>query len=144
VALLVAGCTGDPEPPVPAPDQDPPPIPTEFEGEAPPGIEGEVLRHLHGDDADVHDILDDPQGVRISPVGGAFLISSGGEDRHLLHDAATGETLWEGAARFRGFDTDSEGAAVLLMTVEADTPFVRGADGAPGWGPAVGPRVMLP
>lgn len=136
VALLVAGCTGDPEPPVPAPDQDPPPIPTEFEGEAPPGIEGEVLRHLHGDDADVHDILDDPLGVRISPVGGAFLISSGGEDRHLLHDAATGAALWEGEARFRGFDTDSEGAPVLLMTGEDDTPFVLGADGENVWEPA--------
>lgn len=114
----------------------PPQIPTEFEGEAPPGIEGEVLRHLHGDDADVHDILDDPLGVRISPVGGAFLISSGGEDRHLLHDAATGAALWEGEARFRGFDTDSEGAPVLLMTDEDDTPFVLGADGETVWEPA--------
>ncbi|GAA1112129.1 PQQ-binding-like beta-propeller repeat protein [Nocardiopsis metallicus] len=136
VVLLVAGCTGDPEPPVPVPEQEPPPIPTEFEGEAPPGIEGEVLRHLHGDDADVHDILDDPLGVRISPVGGAFLISSGGEDRHLLHDAATGTALWEGEARFRGFDTDSEGAPVLLMTDEDDTPFVLGADGETVWEPA--------
>lgn len=136
VALLVAGCTGDPEPPAPTPEQDPPPLPTEFEGEAPPGIEGEVLRHLHGDDADVHDILDDPLGVRISPVGGAFLISSGGEDRHLLHDAATGDALWEGEARFRGFDVDSEGAPVLLMTDADDVPFVLGADGGTVWEPA--------
>lgn len=136
VALLVAACTGDPEPPVPAPDQDPPPLPTDFEGEAPPGIEGGVLRHLHGDEAHVHAILDDPLGVRISPVGGAFLISSGGEDRHLLHDAATGAALWEGEARFRGFDTDSEGAPVLLMTDADDTPFVLGADGGTVWEPA--------
>ncbi|WP_049566627.1 PQQ-binding-like beta-propeller repeat protein [Nocardiopsis sp. SBT366] len=137
-ALLVAGCTGDPEPepPAPAPEEEPPPIPTEFEGDAPPGIEGEVLRHLHGDGADSHDILDDPLGVRISSVGGAFLISSGGEDRHLLQDAATGDTLWEGEARFRGFDTDTEGASVLLMTDADDTPFVLDADGDRLWEPA--------
>ncbi|MFE9243154.1 PQQ-binding-like beta-propeller repeat protein [Nocardiopsis sp. NPDC006938] len=136
-ALLVAGCTGDPEPPAPAPspEEEPPPLPTEFEGEAPPGIEGEVLRHLHGDDADGHDILDDPLGVRISPVEGAFLISSGGEDRHLLQDAATGDTLWEGEARFRGFDTDGRGGAVLLMSYPEGGPFVLGADGEPLWEP---------
>jgi hypothetical protein len=134
-ALLVAGCTGDPEPPEPAPEEEPAPVPTVFEGEAPPGVEGDVLRYLHGDDADVHDILDDPLGVRISPVGGAFLISSGGEDRHLLHDAATGDTLWEGEARFRGFDVDAEGEPVLLMA-DGDTPFVLGADGRTRWEPA--------
>lgn len=135
-ALLVAGCTGEPEPPAPAPEEEPPPIPTEFEGEVPPGIEGEVLRHLHGEDADSHDILDDPLGVRISPVGGAFLISSGGEDRHLLQDAATGDTLWEGEARFRGFDTDTGGETVLLMTDADDTPFVLDAEGRRLWEPA--------
>jgi hypothetical protein len=133
--LLVAGCTGDPEPPEPAPEEEPPPVPTVFEGEAPPGIEGGVLRYLHGDDAGVHEILDDPLGVRISPVGGAFLISSGGEDRHLLHDAASGETLWEGEARFRGFDIDAEGEPVLLMTGD-DAPFVLAADGGTLWEPA--------
>ncbi|WP_017585872.1 hypothetical protein [Nocardiopsis ganjiahuensis] len=142
VALLVAGCTGDPEPPEPAPEEEPSPVPTAFEGEVPPGIEGDVLRHLHGDDADVHDILDDPLGVRISPVGGAFLISSGGEDRHLLHDAATGDTLWEGGARFRGFDVDSEGDPVLLMA-DDDTPFVLGADGRTRWRPAEDGDVYL-
>ncbi|WP_431868445.1 hypothetical protein [Nocardiopsis eucommiae] len=135
-ALLVAGCTGDPEPPAPAPEEEPPPIPTEFEGELPPGIEGEVLRPLHGEDAGSHDILDDPLGVRISPVGAAFLISSGGEDRHLLQDAATGDTLWEGEARFRGFDTDSGGETVLLMTDTDDTPFVLDAEGQRLWEPA--------
>ncbi len=142
VVLLVAGCTGDPEPPEPVPEEEPPPLPTVFEGEPPPGIEGEVLRHLHGDGADVHDILDDPQGVRISPVGGAFLISSGGEDRHLLHDAATGDTLWEGEARFRGFDVDSEGEPVLLLT-DDDAPFVLGADGGTRWRPAEDGDVYL-
>ncbi|MGW5875149.1 outer membrane protein assembly factor BamB family protein [Nocardiopsis terrae] len=133
--LLVAGCTEDPEPPAPAPEEEPSPVPTAFAGEAPPGIEGDVLRYLHGDGAEVHDILDDPLGVRISPVGGAFLISSGGEDRHLLHDAATGETLWEGQARFRGFDIDSEGETVLLMADGEDAPFALGADGETRWEP---------
>ncbi|WP_316042266.1 hypothetical protein [Nocardiopsis sp. CNR-923] len=76
--------------------------------------------------------MDDPLGVRISPVGAAFLVSSGGADRHLLHDAATGETLWEGEARFRGFDTDLAGATVLRMT-DDDGPFVLDALGERVW-----------
>lgn len=136
VALLVAGCTGDPETPEPPAEQETAPIPTEFEGAPPPGIEGEVLRHLHGDDAGVHEILDDPMGVRISPVGGAFLISSGGEDRHLLHDAATGDLLWEGEARFRGFDVDAEGDPVLALSDTDERPFVLDARGQTLWEPA--------
>ncbi|MBR8741665.1 PQQ-binding-like beta-propeller repeat protein [Nocardiopsis sp. MG754419] len=136
VALLVAGCTGDPETPAPPSDEESAPVPTEFEGEPPPGIEGEVLRHLHGDDAGVHEILDDPMGVRISPVGGAFLISSGGEDRHLLHDAATGDLLWEGEARFRGIDVDTAGDPVLALTDADDRPFVLDARGQTLWEPA--------
>ena len=136
VALLVAGCTGDPEPPESPAEQESAPVPTEFEGEPPPGIEGGVLRHLHGEDAGVHEILDDPMGVRISPVGGAFLISSGGEDRHLLHDAATGDLLWEGEARFRGFDVDTEGDPVLALSDTDDRPFVLDARGQTLWEPA--------
>ncbi|WP_116246417.1 PQQ-binding-like beta-propeller repeat protein [Nocardiopsis sp. FIRDI 009] len=139
VVLLVAGCTTDAEepeePPAPAPTGEPTPLPTEFGGAAPPGIDGEVLRFLHGEEADVHDILDDPLGVRISPVGAAFLISSGGADRHLLHDAATGDTLWEGEARFRGFDTDLSGAPVMRMT-DDDGPYVLDAHGERVWEPA--------
>ncbi|WP_150240435.1 hypothetical protein [Nocardiopsis quinghaiensis] len=134
--LLAAACTGEPEPPEPRPEGEPSPVPTAFEGEAPPGIEGEVLRYLHGDTANAHEILDDPLGVRISPVGDAFLISSGGEDRHLLHDAATGEALWEGEARFRGFDTDRGGGRVLLMADADGTPFVLDARGERLWEPA--------
>lgn len=134
--LLITACTGDAEPPAPPSEKEPSPVPTAFEGEAPPGIEGEVLRYLHGDTADVHEILDDPFGVRISPVGDALLISSGGEDRHLLHDAATGETLWEGQARFRGFDTDRDGEPVLLMADTEGTPFVLDAHGEQMWEPA--------
>src|SRR5699024_1541992 len=77
--------------------------------------------------------LDDGQGVRISPVGGAFLISSDGQDRHLLHDAATGEPLWEGEAGFRSFDTDLEGSPVLLMVGEEELPFVLTAEGEQLW-----------
>lgn len=134
--LLITACTSDAEPPAPPSQKEPSPIPTAFEGEAPPGIEGEVLRYLHGDAADVHEILDDPFGVRISPVGDALLISSGGEDRHLLHDAATGETLWEGQARFRGFDTDRDGGQVLLMADTEGAPFVLDARGETVWEPA--------
>ncbi|MFD3684110.1 hypothetical protein ACFWTE_04690 [Nocardiopsis sp. NPDC058631] len=134
-ALLVAGCTGDPEPPAPSPEAEPAPVPTSFGGEAPPGVEGEVLRYLHGDSAGTHDILDDPLGVRISPVGDAFLVSSGGEDRHLLHDAATGDTLWEGEARFRGFDSGSDGARVLSMADPDGAPFVLDSRGEPVWEP---------
>ncbi|WP_159944176.1 MULTISPECIES: PQQ-binding-like beta-propeller repeat protein [unclassified Nocardiopsis] len=134
--LLVAACTGDPESPEPRPEREPTPVPTAFGGEAPPGIEGEVLRYLHGDTAGVHEILDDPFGVRISSVGDAFLISSGGEDRHLLHDAATGRTLWEGRARFRGFDSDREGGRVLLMTDAEGTPFVLDTSGERVWEPS--------
>ncbi|MFI6575582.1 hypothetical protein ACIBFB_07255 [Nocardiopsis sp. NPDC050513] len=133
--LLAAGCTTDPEPegrPAPEPEGPPSPLPTSFDGEAPPGIDGAVLRFLHGDEADVHEILDDPLGVRISPVGAAFLISSGGADRHLLHDAATGGTLWEGEARFRGFDTDLSGATVMRMT-DDDGAFVLDALGERVW-----------
>ncbi|GAB3712048.1 outer membrane protein assembly factor BamB family protein [Nocardiopsis oceani] len=135
-ALLVVGCTGDPEPPEPGPEEEAAPVPTEFEGDLPPGIEGDALRYLHGDDAEVHEILDDPLGVRISPVGGSFLISSGGEDSHLLHDAATGEALWEGEARFRGFDVDSEGESVLLLADGEDNPFVLDSEGELLWEPA--------
>ena len=134
-ALLVAGCTGDPEPPAPPPETEPAPVPTAFGGEAPPGVEGEVLRYLHGDSADTHAILDDPLGVRISPVGDAFLVSSGGEDRHLLHDAATGDTLWEGEARFRGFDAGLDGARVLSMADADGAPFVLDSRGEPVWEP---------
>ncbi|WP_017569500.1 outer membrane protein assembly factor BamB family protein [Nocardiopsis halotolerans] len=133
--LLVAACTGDPEPPAPPPEEGPAPVPTAFGGEAPPGIEGEVLRYLHGDTADVHEILDDPAGVRISPVGDAFLISSGSGDRHLLHDAATGATLWEGEARFDGFGTDRDGDRVLLMAGADGSPFVLDAHGERLWEP---------
>lgn len=136
VVLMVAGCTDDPEPPESPAEQETAPIPSEFDGEPPPGIEGEVLRHLHGEDAGVHEILDDPMGVRISPVGGAFLISSGGEDRHLLHDAATGDLLWEGEARFRGFDVDTEGDPVLALSDTDDRPFVLDARGQTLWEPA--------
>lgn len=132
--LLMAGCTGGSEPTEVPTEGETAPLPTEFEGEPPPGVEGEVLRSLHGEGADVHDMLDDGQGVRISPVGGAFLISSDGEDRHLLHDAATGEALWEGEAGFRGFDTDLEGSPVLLMAAgEEETPFVLSAEGEELW-----------
>lgn len=134
--LLVAACTGDPEPPAPPPEEEPAPVPTAFEGQAPPGIEGEVLRYLHGDAADVHEIFADPLGVRISPVGDAFLVSSGGEDRHLLHDAATGESLWEGEARFDGFGTDREGERVLLMADADGRPFVLDSRGERLWEPA--------
>jgi hypothetical protein len=133
VVLLVAGCTGDTEAPEPQPSDEPAPIPTEFEGEPPPGIEGEVLRYLHGEGADAPEILNDPLGVRISPVGSAFLISSDGEDRHLLHDAATGDTLWEGEARFRGFANDRDGERILLMADTDDVPFVLDARGEPVW-----------
>ncbi|MCY9786247.1 PQQ-like beta-propeller repeat protein [Nocardiopsis sp. EMB25] len=138
VVLLVAGCTTDAdpeEPPAPEPTGEPTPLPTAFDGAAPPGVDGEVLRFLHGEEADVPDILDDPLGVRISPVGTAFLISSGGADRHLLHDAATGDTLWEGEARFRGFDTDQAGAPVMRMT-DDDGPYVLDARGERVWEPA--------
>lgn len=131
--LLMVGCTGDPEPSEEPAGGEPDPLPTEFEGEPPPGLEGEVLRHLHGQGANVHDMLDDGQGVRISPVGGAFLISSDGQDRHLLHDAATGESLWEGEAGFRSFDTDLEGSPVLLMVGEEELPFVLSAEGEQLW-----------
>lgn len=141
--LLMAGCTGDPEPAEAPPEGEPAPLPTEFEGAPPPGLEGEVLRHLHGEGADVHDMLDDGRGVRISPVGGAFLISSDGEDRHLLHDAATGEALWEGEAGFRGFDTDLEGGPVLLMAGEEETTFVLGAEGEELWSDDGGDEVYL-
>lgn len=135
-ALLAAACSGDPEPAPVEPEAEPAPVPTEFEGQAPPGIEGEVLRVLHGDDADAHTIFADPLGVRISPVGDSFLVSSGGEDRHLLQDAATGADLWEGEARFRGFGTDLDGAPVLLMSGPDGDPFVLDAAGGTLWEPA--------
>ncbi|WP_304452286.1 PQQ-binding-like beta-propeller repeat protein [Nocardiopsis sp. YSL2] len=135
VVLLVAGCTGETEAPEPQPEDEPAPVPTEFEGEPPPGIEGEVLRYLHGDGAGAPDMLDDPLGVRISPVEAAFLISSDGEDRHLLSDAATGDTLWEGEARFRGFAEDRDGERVLLMADTDGVPFVLDARGERVWSP---------
>ncbi|RKS06212.1 putative pyrroloquinoline-quinone binding quinoprotein [Nocardiopsis sp. Huas11] len=135
VMLLVVGCTGDTEDPEPQPEDEPAPIPTEFEGDPPPGIEGELLRYLHGEGAEAPDILNDPMGVRISPVGAAFLISSDGEDRHLLHDAATGETLWEDEARFRGFAEDRDGERVMLMADTDDVPFVLDARGERVWSP---------
>ncbi|MEU1898120.1 hypothetical protein ABZ512_07050 [Nocardiopsis dassonvillei] len=134
--LLATACTGDPEPSAPPPGEEPAPVPTAFEGQAPPGVEGEVLRYLHGGSADVHEIFADPLGVRISPVGDAFLVSSGSEDRHLLHDAATGGTLWEGAARFDGFGTDRDGERVLLMADADGLPFVLDARGERLWEPA--------
>ncbi|WP_047868478.1 PQQ-binding-like beta-propeller repeat protein [Nocardiopsis sp. RV163] len=134
--LLAAACTGDPEPSASPPGEEPAPVPTEFAGQAPPGVEGEVLRYLHGGSADVHEIFADPLGVRISPVGDAFLVSSGSEDRHLLHDAATGETLWEGAARLDGFGTDRDGERVLLMADADGLPFVLDARGELLWEPA--------
>ncbi|MFW6638612.1 PQQ-binding-like beta-propeller repeat protein [Nocardiopsis algeriensis] len=135
VALLVAGCTGDPEPPAPpaGTPEEPAPVPTSFEGDPPPGIEGEVLRYLHGDSADVHEIFADPGGVRISAVGDAFLVSAGSEDRHLLHDAATGETLWEGGVRLRGFDADLEREAVMLMEDAEGTSFALDGQGGVLW-----------
>ncbi|CAL9506821.1 hypothetical protein SUDANB121_03569 [Nocardiopsis dassonvillei] len=135
-ALLAAACSGGPGPAPVGPEAEPAPVSTEFEGQAPPGIEGEVLRVLHGDDADVHTIFADPLGVRISPVGDSFLVSSGGEDRHLLQDAATGADLWEGEARFRGFDTDLGGAPVLLMSGPEGDPFVLDPAGGTLWEPA--------
>ncbi|MEV6818030.1 hypothetical protein AB0M72_04655 [Nocardiopsis dassonvillei] len=134
--LLATACTGDPEPSAPPAGEEPAPVPTVFEGQAPPGVEGEVLRYLHGGSADVHEIFADPLGVRISPVGDAFLVSSGSEDRHLLHDAATGETLWEGAARLDGFGTDRDGERVLLMADADGLPFVLDARGELLWEPA--------
>src|SRR5699024_4777913 len=56
-----------------------------------------------------------------------------GQDRHLLHDAATGEPLWEGEAGFRSFDTDLEGSPVLLMVGEEELPFVLTAEGEQLW-----------
>lgn len=143
VVLLVAGCTGDPETPEPPTEEEPAALPTAFEGEPPPGVEGKTLRHLHGEDAGVHEIFDDPMGVRISPVGGAFLISSGGEDRHLLHDAASGDLLWEGEARFRGFDVDIEGEPVLALTDADDSPFVLDARGRTLWEPEAADDLYL-
>ena len=141
--LLVTGCTGDPEPPEPqGGDEQPSPPPTEFRDEVPPGLDGEILRHLHGEDADVHPVLDDG-GVRISPVGGAFLISSDGEDQHLLHDAATGEALWEGEAGFRGFASDSDGDPVLLMADSDDVPFVLDPEGEQVWAAGDADQVYL-
>ncbi|MDT0328127.1 outer membrane protein assembly factor BamB family protein [Nocardiopsis lambiniae] len=136
-ALLATSCSGDPAPPAPEPEAEPAPIPTAFEGQSPPGIEGEVLRFLHGDEADAHAVFADPLGVRISSVGDAFLISSGGADQHLLQEAATGADLWEGEARFRGFGTDVDGAPVLLMSDLDGSPFVLDAEGATLWEPAV-------
>lgn len=141
--LLVTGCTGDPEPTEPqGGDAEPSPPPTEFRGEAPPGLDGEILRHLHGEDADVHPMLDDG-GVRISPVEGAFLISSDGEDQHLLHDAATGEALWEGEAGFRGFASDTDGDPVLLMADSDDVPFVLDPEGEQVWSAGDADQVYL-
>lgn len=134
--LLTAACTNGSEPADPPAPEETSPLPTSFDGQPPPGIEGEVLRYLHGDAANVHEILDDPLGVRISPVGDAFLISSGGEDRHLLHDAATGQTLWEGAARFEGFGTDRDGGRVLLMADTDGAPFALDSRGERVWEPA--------
>lgn len=141
--LLVTGCTGDPEPPEPQDgNEQPSPPPTEFRGQVPPGLDGEILRHLHGEDADVHPVLDDG-GVRISPVEDAFLISSDGEDRHLLHEAATGEALWEGEAGFSGFASDSDGDPVLLMADTDDVPFVLDPEGEKVWSAGDADEVYL-
>ncbi|WP_028649899.1 PQQ-binding-like beta-propeller repeat protein [Nocardiopsis sp. CNT312] len=134
LAVLVAACTPAPEPVAPEPSREPTPVPTDFTGDPPPGIDGDVLRFLHGDEAEVHALINDPAGVRISPVGSAFLFSSGSEDRHLLHDAATGTTLWEGEARFLGFGADGAGERVLLMSDE-DGRFALDAAGKRVWEP---------
>lgn len=142
-ALLCVSCTsgtGEPERPA---DVSPPPRPTDYTGEPPPGLSGEALRFLHGPGAEGHDILDDPQGVRISSVGDAFLISSGSDDRHLLQDAATGAALWEGEARLHAFGTDRGGAPVFVVRDGEGTTAVVDAVGETVWSGADEREVYL-
>src|SRR5690625_4814810 len=132
-ALLVAGtaCTPDEEPD--RPEDSPRPLPTAFEGEAPPGIGGQPLRYLHGPGGDGPAILDDEMGVRISSVGGAFLISSNSEARHLLLGAEDGETRWKGERHIRRFGVDADGSEVLVVDGRRGGAEVVGDDGGTVW-----------
>ncbi|MDA2814121.1 PQQ-binding-like beta-propeller repeat protein [Nocardiopsis sp. RSe5-2] len=121
VLLGSGACTPDePDPP----DTSPRPLPTAFEGERPPGVEGDPVRHLHGPGADGPDILDDDMGVRIQALGDAFLISSNSEERHLLQRASDGETLWQGEQRVDGFTRTADGGPALRLTGEGGASVV--------------------
>ncbi|MBV2365929.1 hypothetical protein [Streptomonospora nanhaiensis] len=129
--LLAAACTpaGPPE----RPDSSPSPLPTDFEGEVPPGVGGEPLRHLHGPGAEGPDILGDELGVRIDSLGDAFLISSNSEERHLLMDPETGEALWQGRRRIERFALDGDGSEVLVLAGERGRTAVVDDTGATVW-----------
>lgn len=121
VLLGSAACTPDePDPP----DTTPSPLPTSFEGDRPPGVEGDPVRHMHGPGADGPDILDDDMGVRIQALGDAFLISSNSEERHLLQRASDGETLWQGEQRVDGFTRTADGGPALRLTGEGGASVV--------------------
>ncbi|MDT0304441.1 hypothetical protein [Streptomonospora wellingtoniae] len=133
VALLVAGtaCTGEDEPD--RPDDSPRPLPTAFEGELPPGVGGEPLRHLHGPGAEGPSVLDDEMGVRISSVGDAFLISSNSEEHHVLLGAEDGETLWQGERHIQRYGSDSDGSPVLVVEGRDGGTRIIGDDGETLW-----------
>ncbi|MUL40360.1 hypothetical protein FZ103_04060 [Streptomonospora sp. PA3] len=139
-ALLVAGtaCTAEEQPPD-RPDDSPRPLPTAFEGEPPPGVGGEPLRHLHGPGGEGPAILDDEMGVRISSVGDAFLISSNSQERHLLLGAEDGATLWQGKRHIQRFGADTRGSPVLIVDGRGGGTRVIGDDGETVWSGS-GPR----
>ncbi|MDA2805580.1 hypothetical protein [Nocardiopsis suaedae] len=121
VLLGSTACTPDePDPP----DASPQPLPTAFDGERPPGVMGDPVRHMHGPGADGPDILDDDMGVRIQALGDAFLISSNSEERHLLQRASDGTTLWQGGQRVDGLTRTAEGRPALRLTGEGGASVV--------------------
>ncbi|MDA0567014.1 hypothetical protein LG943_22235 [Streptomonospora sp. S1-112] len=129
--LLAAACT--PGEPPERPEGSPTPLPTDFEGEVPPGVGGEPLRHLHGPGADAPDILGDELGVRIDSLGEAFLISSNSEEWHLLMDPETGEALWQGRRRIERFSVAGDGSEVLVLTGDRGRTSVVDDTGRTVW-----------
>jgi len=103
VVLVAAAGACTPRGEEPPPDSSPAPLPTSFEGERPPGVGPDLLRHLHGPGGQAPGILGEPGGVRITAFGESFLVSANAEDRHMVQRASDGEVLWEGEERVDGF-----------------------------------------
>ncbi|GAA3730300.1 hypothetical protein [Salinactinospora qingdaonensis] len=112
--LGTGACTDEPAP-QPSPSPSPSTVPTTYSGASPPGLADEPIRYLRGAETTGSGVLDDPLGVRVQPVGDAFLISSSSEQRHILQRAADGATLWEGSRRIDRFTTDRAGEDVFVV-----------------------------
>ncbi len=135
--LVVSGVACADDQPTESDTESQSPPPTSFDADLPPGLHGDPVRFLHGPESDSSDIFDDAGGVRVEPLGDAFLVSSNNAERHVLQRATDGETLWQGDQRVDRFGRDRDGSEVIVLTEdgggEASTTEVVDDEGETVW-----------